>query len=157
MAQSAGPIYPTKLTSRVVGKSEVIQSYPESVRGSGEEWYARLEGQLRSMRYFSCPKTSVSPRLQLTHFRRSKFTGLLAHNHMLWANDAAVYPKNLVALISNNLKRCDACPPPAILGHENTETVPSSGARIPRIRLARHPLCPDLCLGLLPTTSLIGL
>jgi integrase len=33
----------------------------------------------------------------------------------------------------------------------------SAGARIPRIRLAGHPLCPDLCLGFLPTTSVIGL
>ena len=39
-----------------------------------------------------------------------------------------------------------------VKGHENTQTVPSSGARIFRIRLAAHPLCPDLCLGLLPTT-----
>jgi len=52
---------------------------------------------------------------------------------------------------------CDACPPPAILGHENLETLPSVGARIPRIRLAGDPLYSDLCLGLLPTTSLIGM
>jgi hypothetical protein len=44
-------------------------------RGSGE-WYARLEEQLRSRRYFSCPKTSASLRLQLTHSRRSSFTNL---------------------------------------------------------------------------------
>ena len=43
------------------------------VRGSGE-WYAGLEGQLRSMTYLSCPKTSVFLRLQLTHSRRSRFT-----------------------------------------------------------------------------------
>src|SRR5262249_27002266 len=60
-------------------------------------------------------------------------------------------------LISDNLESCDACPPAAILGHENLETLPSVGARIPRIRLAGDPLCSDLCLGLLPTTSLIGM
>src|SRR5215472_1984508 len=54
-------------------------------------------------------------------------------------------------------KSCDACPPVAILGHENMETLFSVGARIPRIRLAGHPLCPHLCLGLLPATSLIGM
>ena len=32
-----------------------------------------------------------------------------------------------------------------------------SGARIFRIRSPGHPLCPDLCLGLLPATNLIGL
>src|SRR6516225_4865777 len=37
-------------------------------------------------------------------------------------------------------KSCDACPPPAILGHENLETLPSVGARIPRIRVAGDPL-----------------
>src|SRR5215470_10446425 len=58
-------------------------------------------------------------------------------------------------LISDNLESCDACPPAAILGHENLETLPSVGARIPRIRLAGDPLCSDLCLGLLPTASLI--
>src|SRR5215470_15623207 len=54
-------------------------------------------------------------------------------------------------------KSCDACPPAAILGHENMETLFSVGARIPRIRLAGRPLCPHLCLGLLPATSLIGM
>jgi hypothetical protein len=39
----------------------------------------------------------------------------------------------------------------------DNQTLPSAGARFPRIRLAVHPLCPDLCLDLLPTTSLIGL
>src|SRR5262249_8832426 len=69
-----------------------------------------------------------------------------------------VYPKNLVSFDFRQFsKSCDACPPPAILGHENLETRPSVGARIPRIRLAGDPLCFDLCLGLLPTTSLIGM
>src|SRR5215472_6566 len=44
-----------------------------------------------------------------------------------------------------------------LLGHENMETSLSVGARIPRIRLASDPLCPHLCLGLLPATSLIGM
>src|SRR5262249_15073809 len=69
-----------------------------------------------------------------------------------------VYPKNLVSFDFRQFsKSCDACPPPAILGHENLETLPSVGARIPRIRLAGDPLCSDLCLGLLPTASLIGM
>src|SRR5215472_18538004 len=42
-----------------------------------------------------------------------------------------------------------------LLGHENMETSLSVGARIPRIRLASDPLCPHLCLSLLPATSLI--
>jgi hypothetical protein len=40
--------------------------------------------------------------------------------------------------------------------HENLETLPSVGARSPRIRLASDPLCFDLCLGLLPTTTSLG-
>jgi len=51
----------------------------------------------------------------------------------------------------------DACPPPAILEHEIFETLPCAVARFPRIRLAAHPLCPDLCLALLPPTNLIGM
>jgi len=42
-------------------------------------------------------------------------------------------------------------------GMKNLETLPSARARIPRIRLAVDPLCSDLCLGLLPTVSLIGM
>src|SRR5580704_15206070 len=57
------------------GLSTIRKLSTNGVRGSGE-WYAKLEGQLSSMRYFSCPKTPVSPRLQLTHFRRSRFTNL---------------------------------------------------------------------------------
>ena len=37
----------------------------------------------------------------------------------------------------------------------NLETLPSVGARIPRIRVAGDPLCSGLGRGLLPTTSLI--
>src|SRR5215469_18872555 len=69
-----------------------------------------------------------------------------------------LYPKNLVSFDFRQFsKSCDACPPPAILGHENFETLPSVGARSPRIRLAGGPLWSDLGLGLLPTTSLIGM
>jgi hypothetical protein len=39
----------------------------------------------------------------------------------------------------------------------NLETLPSVGARIPRIRVAGDPLCSGLGRGLLPTTSLMGM
>jgi hypothetical protein len=60
-------------------------------------------------------------------------------------------------LISNNLEKLRACPPLVILGHENVETLLSVGAGIPPIRLAGHPLCPDLCLSLPSATSLTGM
>jgi len=54
-------------------------------------------------------------------------------------------------------KGCEERPSLAILGHENSLDPLFTGPRISAIREAAHPLCTDLCLGLLPQSSLSGM